>query len=151
MRNHEIMPYTTIFFFDQDWRYDTHMKRSQKPFDLHLLLQITDSLLYRDQLLDSSKMSPRETLHTKLVIFLGIWQTEVANLLKDVSNSAVEVDNIADNTYFYKINLLLPQITELIHSLENNVSDEDREIVKEKRTIFTDLLNAPCVISTRLQ
>lgn len=77
LREQDIMPYTNIFFFDQDWRYDTHMKWEQKPFDLYTLLQITESLIYRDQLL-STKESAWTPLHTKLVIFIGIWQTEVA-------------------------------------------------------------------------
>jgi|GEM_PF-251074 len=107
MRDQEIMPYTTVFFFDQDRRYDSHMKREQKPFDLYSLLQVTDSLIYRDRLISPAKESPRQKLHTKLVIFIGIRQTEIAGLMKDVSNSMVEVDSIVDNTYFYKTNLLL--------------------------------------------
>lgn len=77
LREQEIMPYTTIFFFDQDWWYDTHMKWEQKTYDLHALLQMTDSLIYKDQLLSPQRTSLWLTVHTKLVIFIGIWQTEV--------------------------------------------------------------------------
>lgn len=118
LRDQEIMPYTTIFFFDQDRWYDTHMKWEQKPFDLHLLLQITDSLIYKNNLLQPTQISPRSALHTKLVIFIGIWQTEVGDLMKDVSNNTVEVDNIPNNTYFYKSNLLRQQIEDMLSSIE---------------------------------
>lgn len=151
IRNHELMPYTTIFFFDQDRWYDTHMKRAQRAFDLHYILQITDSLIYRDQLISPDQSSLRETVHTKLVIFVGIWQTEVAALLKDVSNSTVEIDNIADNTYFYKINLLIPQIDELLTQIATKASDDDLSLVQEKRATFKEILDAPCTIMTRLQ
>lgn len=151
MRAQEIIPYTTIFFFDQDRWYDTHMKREQKPFDLHSLLQITDSLIYRDKLLHPSKTSPWEAIHTKLVIFIGVRQTEIAGLLKDVSNSTVEVDNMLENTYFYKCKLLLNQMSETFNSLEKNVESEDYRVFIEKRNRFIHIISNSCGIATKLQ
>lgn len=151
MRALQIMPYTTIFFFDQDRRYDTHMKWEQKPFDLHTLLQITDSLIYRDKLLQPSHISPREAIHNTLVIFIGIWQTEIAGLLKDVSNSAVEVDNMLENTYFYKCKLLLEQMSQTFADLENKVEADDYRIFMEKRERFISIISASCGIMTKLQ
>lgn len=151
MRDQSIMPYTTIFFFDQDRWYDTHMKREQKPFDLYSLLQITDSLIYRDSLTNPKKASPREAFHTKLVIFLGVRQTEVAALMKDVSNSTVEVDSIIDNTYFYKSALLINQINEALQQLESTTQHDDFALLQEKRNRFTHIVNSPSSIATKLQ
>lgn len=151
MRDQDIMPYTSIFFFDQDRWYDTHMKWEQKPFDLHTLLQITDSLIYRDNLTTPGKTSIRTELHTKLVIFIGIRQTEVAVLMKDVSNSMVEIDNIPENTYFYKTNLIISQISALITSLETHTDTDDYTIVKDKRQRFIAIISWSCGIMTKLQ
>lgn len=150
MRDQSIMPYTTIFFFDQDRWYDTHMKWQQKPFDMHALLQITDSLIYRDTLVYPEKDSVWEPLHTKLVITIGVRQTEVAKLLKDVSNSAVEVDALIGNTYFYKTSLLIEQINELLISIEVHADPSDYRVVKEKWEKFMSIITNRCNISTRL-
>lgn len=109
------------------------MKREQKPFDIHYLLQVTDSCIYKDTLLKPENISARTAIHTKLVIFLGIRQTEVAGLLKDVSNTTVEINNIIDNTYFYKTTLLVRQIQEELDALETKVSPDDYAFVQEKR------------------
>ncbi len=150
VRDQEIMPFTSIFFFDQDRRYDTHMKWEQKPFDLYLLLQITDSLIYKHKLIAPQKSSLWEELHTKLVIFIGVRQTEVAGLLKDVSNSSVDIDNIIDNTYFYKVSLLIAQISELISSLEDKTDSDEHKIIHEKWERFMTIISSRCWISTKI-
>ncbi len=150
LREQEIMPYTTIFFFDQDRWYDTHMKWEQKLFDLHALLQMTDSLIYKDQLILPHKESAWTTLHTKLVIFIGIWQTEVGDLMKDVSNNTTEIDRVIDNTYFYKTSMLIKQIHELINSLQNEVAEDDITLINEKRARFVEIISDRCAISTKL-
>lgn len=141
----DIMPYTSIFFFDQDRRYDSHIKREQKPFDLYYLLQVTDSYIYKDSLLTPGKESLWLPLHTQLVIFLGIRQTEVAGLLKDVSNTSVEMDNgVIGNTYFYKTSLLISQINETFAALSGRVNDNDYTIMHDKRKKFISIISTSC-------
>ena len=61
--------------------------------------------------------------------------------MKDVSNSIVEVDNIPENTYFYKTNLLITQINALLHQLETDTDSDDYNIVHDKRKRFIEIIS----------
>lgn len=148
--NQEVKADTSIIFFDLDWRYSSHSKFELKTFDLHSLLTIIDSFIYRHELAGSTGTSLRSKISSSLLIFIGVRQTEVIALLRDVKNDSVEVDNFRRSSYFYKTNLLLDQISASLRALQEITDPSEYDLIHDRWERFISIISEGCVIQTKL-
>lgn len=148
LKNTDKLTQYNVYLFDWDYWYNSVAKFVNKPFDLYDTIFLVENLLYKYKYEQKDEYISK--FYNWLMIFSGIFFTEVTKKFKDIQDTKIEIDPIIENIDFYKTNLILKNLKSYFKYLKKELSENDYEKLKKNFDEFTTTISWICLAERKM-